>query len=68
MELKSRISYWRDERGRTNKWLSRKLNVSEETLSRWANSKSYPSIHKLFELAELLECKVDDLYKRTDKN
>lgn len=65
--LKCNIRYWRDQRGRTNKWLARQLKVSEETVSRWINNKSIPSGKKLFELAYLLECKVDDLYSWEDE-
>jgi len=64
MKLKSRINYWKEVRGRTTKWIAKKLEVSPEIVSRWANNKSYPSIHTLFELAELLECTVDDLYEK----
>ena len=66
MKLKSRISYWKDKRGRSNKWIAGELKVSEESVSRWINNKSYPSIHTLWDLAELLDCKVDDLYERIE--
>ncbi|MFD2209362.1 helix-turn-helix transcriptional regulator [Virgibacillus halophilus] len=64
MELKSRINYWKEQRGRTTKWLAKELNTSPEIVSRWANNKSMPSVKKLFILADLLECTADDLYER----
>ncbi len=64
MKLKSKIGYVRDKEGRTNKWLASKLNVTQETISRWVNDKGRPSVEKLFELAEILNCKVDDLYEK----
>lgn len=49
--------------GRTSKWLANNLNVRQETVSKWANDKGRPSVEKLFKIADLLECKVDDLYE-----
>lgn len=64
MKLISRIDYWVEKRGFTYKWIAIQLNVTQATLSRWVHNKGYPSIHTLFALAELLECKVDDLYMK----
>lgn len=66
MKLNSKINYWKKKRGRTTKWIASELGVSPEIVSRWANNKGMPSITKLFELAKLLECKVDDLYEEED--
>lgn len=65
--LKSNIAYWKVKRGRSNKWIALQLNVTEETISRWIHNKGMPSGKTLFDLADLLECKVDDLYERTDR-
>ena len=35
---------------------------SQTVLSRWINNHSKPSLEKAFKLADLLGCKVDDLY------
>jgi putative transcriptional regulator len=40
------------------------LGVSANTLSNWSTGKSIPSLEKAFQLADLLNCKVDDLYER----
>lgn len=40
----------------------KQLNVSANTLSNWSTGKRKPSIENAFELAKLLDCKVDDLY------
>lgn len=66
--MKSRINFWKEKNGRSNKWIARQMGVSEETVSRWANDKAMPSVEKLFQLAELLECGVDDLYIRKSPN
>lgn len=63
MKLKSNIDYWIELRGYKKKWVADQLDVSQNVLSRWINDKGMPSVVKLFELATLLKCKVDDLYK-----
>ncbi len=64
MILKSRIKLLREKEGRTNKWIANQMGVSQETVSRWANDKVFPSVIALFMLAEILNCKVDDLYEK----
>lgn len=44
-------------------YIMKELDVSANTLSNWCTGKSIPSLEKAFKLAELLECKVDDLYE-----
>lgn len=63
MKLKSRIGERIKLEGYRNNFIAMKLDVSENTLSRWINDKSMPSVVKLFQLAVLLNCKVDDLYE-----
>lgn len=63
MKLKSNIDYWIEKRGYKKKWIAGQLGVSQTVLSRWINNRSMPSVKKLFKLADLLDCKVDDLYK-----
>ncbi|WP_108669563.1 helix-turn-helix transcriptional regulator [Peribacillus acanthi] len=48
-------------------YIQKELNVSRNTLSNWCTGKTHPSAPELFKLAELLGCKVDDLYE-TEKN
>ncbi|MEY2196884.1 helix-turn-helix transcriptional regulator [Neobacillus sp. BF23-41] len=45
-------------------FIMKELSVSANTLSNWSTGKSIPSLEKAFQLAELLDCKVDDLYER----
>lgn len=65
--MKSNIGYWIEKRGYKKKWVAEQIGVSQNVLSRWINNGSMPSVTKLFELADLLDCKVDDLYERTAK-
>lgn len=62
--LKSNLKYWIEKEGRTNKWIARELGVTQETVSRWINNKSQPSVETLFAIADLFNCKADDLYIR----
>jgi DNA-binding XRE family transcriptional regulator len=42
--------------------ISEKLGVTRQTISLWANGKSNPTLETAFKIANLLDCKVDDLY------
>ncbi|MCD5324804.1 MULTISPECIES: helix-turn-helix transcriptional regulator [Pontibacillus] len=65
--MKSNINYWIEKRGYKKKWVAAQLGVSQNVFSRWVNDGGKPSLEKAFELADLLECNVDDLYVRTKK-
>lgn len=67
MELKSRIGIIIEEKGYKKKWIANQIGVSQNVLSRWINDVSIPSLKNCFKLADLLNCKVDDLYERVDK-
>ncbi|WP_373892766.1 helix-turn-helix transcriptional regulator [Virgibacillus sp. CBA3643] len=68
MKLKSRIGIVIEEKGYKKKWVAQQIGVSQNVLSRWINDVSMPSIVSCFKLAELLECKVDDLFTITKRN
>jgi putative transcriptional regulator len=48
-------------------FIMKQLGVSANTLSNWCNNKNIPSLDKAYRLADILGCKVDDLYDRTDE-
>lgn len=60
--MKSKIGEIIESRGYKKKWVAEQIGVSQNVLSRWINNGGMPSVKKLFELADLLDCKVDDLY------
>ncbi|MFB1098190.1 helix-turn-helix transcriptional regulator [Terribacillus sp. JSM ZJ617] len=60
--MDSRIKEWIVRRKLKNDLVAERLGVSRETVSKWCNNKAVPSLKKAFELANLLNCKVDDLY------
>ncbi|MGP9039837.1 helix-turn-helix transcriptional regulator [Cytobacillus kochii] len=61
--LKSRIGILLRTSKYRREYIQKELGITANTLSNWCTGKTYPSIDKAFILAELLEVKVDDLYK-----
>ncbi|MBT2600926.1 MULTISPECIES: helix-turn-helix transcriptional regulator [unclassified Oceanobacillus] len=66
--LKSRIAEVIDSKGLKHKWVAEQLNMNPTILSRWIHNRGKPSVDKLFQLAYVLNCKVDDLYTYEDDN
>ena len=60
--LKSRIKVRLAELNMKQQDLSEKLGVTKQTMSYWVNGKSIPTLETAFKMANMLECKVDDLY------
>ncbi len=60
--LKSRIGKVIDSKGLKHKWVAEQMGVAPTVLSRWINNRGKPSAERLFKLAHILNCKVDDLY------
>jgi putative transcriptional regulator len=58
----SLIGNYIDKSEYTRAELSKRFKVHRNTISNWCTGKSYPSVPQLFELASLLNVKVDDLY------
>ncbi|MCM2532551.1 helix-turn-helix domain-containing protein [Neobacillus pocheonensis] len=63
-KLKSNIGWLIDKSDYTREELRHRYDKSANTISNWCTGKSYPSAMELFDLAELLGVKVDDLYER----
>ena len=55
------------ESGLKKSYIAMQMNVSKDTLTNWVNGRSMIKLDHAVELAELLGCKVDDLYKREAK-
>ncbi|ANO48846.1 putative transcriptional regulator [Flavobacterium columnare] len=53
------------EKGKTNKWLSEKLNKNETTVSRWCTNEVQPSLENLVLIANLLAVDVKELINST---
>lgn len=61
--LKSRINEVLNERGLKQVWVAKQMGINQTVLSRWANNRGKPSVDRLFKLAKVIGCKVDDLYE-----
>ncbi len=62
------IARCRKNREMTQKELARKLNVTEQAVSRWECGKGFPDIQLLVPLAESLEISVSELMNLEKKN
>lgn len=66
--MKSRIGELIEEKGYMKKHIAKQLGITPNQLSNWIHDNNYPPLKKAFNLADLLGCKVDDLYERNNKN
>lgn len=52
------------EKGMTNKEVAKILEVDQNTISRYATGRIKITLETSVKLAEILNCKVDDLYEK----
>ena len=57
-----RIRQVRESKGLKQKYVAQKMNIPAPRLSEWERGRTYPAANKLFDLAKVLDCKVDELY------
>lgn len=62
MHMNNNINVWIAKSGMPKKEVANELGVSPIVLSRWINGHSMPSLINAFKLADILNCKVDELY------
>ena len=53
------------EKQRTNAWLAEKLDMSQNTVSKWCTNTMQPTVETLFEIAKRLDVDVRDLLVST---
>lgn len=56
------------EEGRTNKWLAKKINRNEVTVSRWCSNVQQPDLETLFDIAHLLGVHVSELLAEDERD
>lgn len=66
--LKSNIEKLIIESGLKKSFIAEKLKVSVKQLRNYETGKSLIPIDKGFILADLLDCKIDDLYKKKEES
>lgn len=59
----NRIKVTLVEKQKTNRWLTKQMGKSENTISRWCSNKSQPSISQSQEIANLLEVDIHSLLR-----
>ncbi|MGG1679874.1 helix-turn-helix transcriptional regulator [Neobacillus sp. NRS-1170] len=62
--MKSRLNELIEQSGYLKKYIAKEVGVTPTQLSNWIAGRSYPPLDKAYKLAELLNCKVDELYER----
>jgi transcriptional regulator with XRE-family HTH domain len=62
--MNSRIEIHIKNSGLRKDYIANKLKISTRQLRKYELGESYPTVPKLFDLADLLRVKVDDLYER----
>lgn len=67
IKLKSNIGWLIDKSNYTRVDIKNHFNKSRNTISNWCTAKSYPSAPEMFELARMLNVKVDKLYEEIEE-
>ena len=52
----------------TNRWLAEQLGKDQATVSKWCTNTNQPSLETLFQIAEVLGVKVQDLISKDIPN
>ncbi|MEH7345548.1 helix-turn-helix transcriptional regulator [Bacillus sp. JJ1532] len=68
MKIKSNIGWLIDKSSYNREYFRKHFNKSRNTISNWCTGNSYPSVPELFELALMLNVKIDDLYERINED
>ena len=63
MKLGNKIRQMRKNAGYTQDQLAEKLGVSAQSISKWEQGISYPSILYLVPLTKILDCTLEELLK-----
>ena len=61
MSFSSNLKYFRKKRGLKQSELANLLHVSQQSIAKWENGKSEPNISTISDIAEKLNCSVNDL-------
>lgn len=62
VKVKSNIGKLIDESPYKREYIRQHFNKSRNTISSWCTGKNYPSVPELFELARMLNVRVDQMY------
>jgi putative transcriptional regulator len=61
--LQPKIKQLIDAKGLKQTFVAEQIGVTPQQLNAWIKGKTYPRIDRAYKLAEVLECKMDDLWE-----
>ncbi len=64
----NRIKVALAEKNKSGKWLAEQLGKTDNTVSRWVQNKTQPSLEQLYDIARTLDVDVKDLLNSTKKH
>lgn len=67
LKINETILFYRKKLGLTQEELAKKLNVSNQTISKWELAQCCPDISLLPTLADIFNISIDELFKRESK-
>lgn len=59
----NRLKVLLTEMKKTNKWLTKQLNVNPTTVSKWCTNSNLPDLHTLNRIAKLLSVSIINLHQ-----
>ncbi len=62
------IKYYREKRNLSQLAVAEKLSVSQQAVAKWETEESLPRADKLWKLAQIFHCTIDDLLSETKTN
>ena len=65
-KIGKRISFFRKEKGITQKELAEFLHISYQAVSKWESGKSLPTVEMLYEISNLLSVSIDTLLNENE--
>ncbi|KIP21146.1 helix-turn-helix protein [Anoxybacillus ayderensis] len=65
-QLESRIGEWLEKSGYRKDFVAKQLDIGVRQLDKYIKGDSFPSVPRLFMLAELFRCTTDDLYRKKE--
>lgn len=67
-KLKSNIGWLIEKSDYNRTFLKKRYGKTANTISNWCTGKSYPTAKEMWDLADILGVKVDDLYSYEGEN
>ena len=56
------IKHYREQKKLSQQEVADELNISQQAIAKWENGETLPRADKLPQLAQILDCRIDDLF------